>query len=111
LADQTGAYCLSDRGTFLNVAEDTLVAHVDFGIENPPVLLRNEYAVIPVNPTRHDVAYPLAMAFVGYLTGSGQSQIDEFRIADEQAFRPLESLHEPAFEQYVPSDWRTDNNK
>ena len=110
LAGQTGAYCLSDRGTFLNVSEDTLVAHVDYGIENPAMLLRNEYAVIPVNPARHDVAYPLAMALVGYLTGSGQSQIDEFRIAGEQAFRPLELSQEPAFEQYVPSDWRTESN-
>lgn len=106
LAAQTGAYTLTDRGTFLNVADDTLVPHVDHGIPNPPPLLRNEYAIIPVNPARHDVAYPLAMAFVGYLTGPGQVTVDEFRIAGERAFRPLGPSQEPAFEQYVPSDWR-----
>lgn len=105
-AAQTDAYTLTDRGTFLNVADDTLVAHVDYGLENPPQLLRNEYAIIPVNPARHDVAYPLAMAFVGYLTGQGQNNIDEFQISGEQAFRPIGQSQEPSFQQYVPSDWK-----
>jgi len=105
MAAETEAYTLTDRGTFLNVADDTLVAHVAHGIEDPPPLLRNEYAVIPVNPALHDVAYPLAMAFVGYVTGPGQTRINEFRIADEQAFRSLEPSREPTFRQYVPSDW------
>lgn len=75
IASQAGAYTLCDRGTFLNVIEDRLVAYVEGGIESPPPLLRNEYAVIPVNPARHDVAYPLAMSFVGYLTDPGQARI------------------------------------
>ncbi|CDK38756.1 ABC-type tungstate transport system, periplasmic binding protein [Halorubrum sp. DM2] len=110
LATQTEAYTLSDRGTFLNVIEDTLEAHVNYGIESPPALLRNEYAVIPVNPARHDVAYPLAMAFVGYLTGPAQTQISEFRIADKRAFRSLTPSQEPEFGQYIPSDWQTETN-
>jgi tungstate transport system substrate-binding protein len=105
-AVQSNAYTLTDRGTFLAVStDDALDRHVDFGIENPPPLLRNEYAVIPVNPARHDVAYPLAMSYVGYLTGPGQSQIEDFRVAGERAFRPLGRSSDPNFEQYVPSDW------
>lgn len=105
MAAQTEAYTMTDRGTFLNVADDTLEAHVAHGIEDPPSLLRNEYAVIPVNPARHDVAYPLAMAFVGYITGPGRARINEFRIEGEQAFRSIESSRKPPFKQYVPSNW------
>lgn len=106
VAGQSGAYTLTDRGTFLTVADDgALAAHVDRGIEDPPPLLRNEYAVIPVNPARHDVAYPLAMAYVGYATGTGQSRIGEFRVHGDRAFRPLGPSSEPSFEQYVPSEW------
>ncbi|NHN46623.1 molybdenum transporter [Halostella sp. JP-L12] len=107
MASQTEAYTLTDRGTFLNVAGDALAAHVAPGIDDPPALLRNEYAVIPVNPARHDVAYQLAMSFVGYVTGPGQTRIREFRVADRRAFRPVASSTDPAFEQYVPSDWRS----
>lgn len=106
-AEQSNAYTLTDRGTFLAVSADgDLIRHVDFGIDDPPPLLRNEYALIPVNPARHDVAYPLAMSYVGYLTGPGQSQIENFRVSGERAFRPLGRSPEPAFGQYVPSDWR-----
>lgn len=106
-AEQSNAYTLTDRGTFLAVSTDgDLDRHVDSGIDDPPRLLRNEYAIIPVNPARHDVAYPLAMSYVGYLTGPGQSQIEDFRVAGERAFRPLGRSSDPAFGQYVPSDWR-----
>lgn len=106
-AKQAGAYTLTDRGTFLTVSNSgTLVAHVDYGIEDPPPLLRNEYGIIPVNPARHDVAYSLALACTGYLTGAGQSKIKEFRAAGERAFRPLATSPEPDFRQYVPRDWR-----
>ena len=105
-ARQSGAYTLVDRGTFLAVSGDgALARHVDTGIDDPPTLLRNEYAVIPVNPARHDAAYALAMSYVGYLTGPGQSRIEGFRVDGERAFRPLARSPDPAFEQYVPSDW------
>ncbi|MFW5938853.1 MAG: substrate-binding domain-containing protein [Halolamina sp.] len=105
IAGGMGAYTLTDRGTFLTVEPDSLEPHVTGGIDDPPTLLRNGYAVIPTNPARHDVAYPLAMAFVGYLTGPGQATIDEFRIGGECAFRPLGTTGAPEFGQYVPSDW------
>jgi tungstate transport system substrate-binding protein len=107
VAGRSNAYTLTDRGTFLAVSTGgDLARHVDSGIDGPPPLLRNEYAVIPVNPARHDVAYPLAMSYVGYLTGPGQSRIETFRLAGERAFRPLARSPDPAFGQYVPSDWR-----
>lgn len=105
-AKESGAYTLTDRGSFLAVKTDeALAGHVDRGITDPPPLLRNEYAVIPVNPARHDVAYQSAMAYVGYLTGAGQSRIAEFRIGGERAFRPLATSADPNFQQYVPDDW------
>ncbi|MFC6737135.1 molybdenum transporter, partial [Halolamina salina] len=105
VAEGLGAYTLTDRGTFLTVREGSLTPHVDRGIDDPPALLRNEYAAIPTNPARHDVAYPLAMAFVGHLTGPARSTIAEFRVDGERAFRPLGAREDPNFEQYVPSDW------
>jgi len=104
-AEQMGAYTLTDRGTFLTVREGSLTAHVDRGIDDPPALLRNEYAVIPTNPARHEVAYPLAMAFLGYVTGPGRAEIEAFRVDGERAFRPLGVGETPTFEQYVPQDW------
>lgn len=106
-AGQASAYTLTDRGTFLTVVDDGgLAAHVDRGIDDPPPLLRNEYAIVPTNPSRHDVAYPLAMGYVGYLTGPGQARIRDFRVDGERGFRPLGSSPEPNFRQYVPTDWR-----
>ncbi|WP_049980023.1 substrate-binding domain-containing protein [Halolamina rubra] len=104
-AEQMGAYTLTDRGTFLTVREGSLTPHVDRGIDDPPALLRNEYAVIPTNPARYNVAYALAMAYLGYLTGPGRAAIEEFRVDGERAFRPLGASPEPDFSQYVPRDW------
>jgi tungstate transport system substrate-binding protein len=103
-ADEMGAYTLVDRGTFLNVDPDDLAAHVSRGVENPPPLLRNEYAVIPTNPTRHNTAYALAMAFVGYLTGPGQQHVESFRVDGEQAFRSLTDAELTSVDQYGPSE-------
>lgn len=105
-ANRTGAYTLSDRGTYLNTSDDDrLTALVASGLDEPPPLLRNEYAVIPTNPARHDVAYPLAMAYVGYLTGPGQARIRDFRVDGDRAFRPLGLSKTPNFHQYVPREW------
>ena len=106
MAAQIPGYTLTDRGSFLNVAvDDSLEAHINRGIENPPTLLRNEYAVIPVNPARHDVSYTLAMAYLGYITGPGQSRIESFRIDGKRAFRPIALQQRPLFQQYVPTGW------
>ncbi len=106
-AAQTGAYTLADRGSFLTVRDGgRVVAHVEGGLDDPPALLRNEYAAIAVNPARHDVAYLPAMALVGYLTSpDGQSRVDSFRVAGEPAYRPVALSAGPTFGQYVPSDY------
>lgn len=106
-AAQAGAYTLTDRGSFLTTSDGArLVGHVDAGLDDPPALLRNEYAVIPVNPARHDAAYTPAMALVSYLTSpAGQSRIDAFRVGGEPAYRPLALSPDPQFGQYVPSDY------
>lgn len=105
VAQQAGAYTITDRGTFRTVMDDgALTAHVDRGIADPPPSLRNEYAIVCTNPARHDVAYPLAMGYVGYLTGPGQTRIDEFQVRGEDVFRPVGPSSEPNFRQYVPTD-------
>ncbi|MDZ7702243.1 MAG: hypothetical protein U5J98_09400 [Halobacteriales archaeon] len=88
-ARELGAYTLSDRGTFLATRTGDLEAHVDRGLEAPPALLRNEYATIATNPAEHEVDYPLAMAFIGHLTGPAQSVIGGFRIDGQRAYRPV----------------------
>lgn len=103
-ARELDAYTLADRGTFLATRTGDLAALVDRGLANPPTLLRNEYATIATNPARHDVAYPLAMAFIGYLTGPGQAVIDDFRIDGEPAYRPIALSTDADFGQYVPED-------
>lgn len=110
-AEQVGAYTLTDRGTFLTVSSDgPLAAHVAGGLDDPPPLLRNEYAVIPVNPARHESAYPLAMAFVGYLTSTGQATIKAFSVNGERAFRPAGLSPRPNFDQYVPTGWPSEES-
>lgn len=94
-ARELGAYTLVDRGTLLATRTGDLAWLVDRGLSAPPPLLRNEYATIATNPARHDVAYPLAMAFIGYLTGPGQAVIDDFRVDGQPAFRPLALEAEP----------------
>lgn len=106
-AGQAGAYTLTDRATFLTLrSEVDLVAHLDHGIADPPALLDNRYGVIPVDPARHDVNYTAAMAYVGHLTGPGQTTIDEFRREGEPVFEPTALSPEPQFEQYTSTDWR-----
>lgn len=105
-ARQLDAYTLTDRGTFLATRTGDLVAHVDRGLDDPPPLLRNDYATIPTNPARHDVAYALAMAFAGYVTGPGQARVGEYRVEGQRAFRPVALSTQPNFDQYVPEGWR-----
>lgn len=110
-AEQTGAYTLTDRGTFLTVSsEGPLAVHVAGGLDDPPPLLRNEYAVIPVNPARYEGTYALAMAFLGYLTGPGQATVEAFRVNGERAFRPAGLSPRPNFEQYVPTGWPSEES-
>lgn len=104
-ASRRGAYTLVDRGTFRVVAAETdLDAFVVGPLGGGSELLSNEYGVIPANPARHDVAYELAMLYVGFLTGrEGQTAIRAFRAGGERVFVPDALATDPRFDQYVPA--------
>ncbi|WP_049915843.1 substrate-binding domain-containing protein [Haloferax mucosum] len=103
-ASRRGAYTLVDRGTNHVMADSTsLSAFVEGPLGGGPDVLRNDYAVIPTNPARHDVNYSLAMAYVGYLTGrEGQSIIREF--GETTLFVPDALDESPSFDEYGPTD-------
>ncbi len=86
IADQTRAYMLTDRGTYLayrgELALEVLVA-------GDPAL-RNPYGAIIVNPARHpEVRAELARRLLDYLSSDeGQRRIAEFRVDGEVLFHP-----------------------
>lgn len=93
--EQTG-YTLSDRGTFLSMAENLPDLGILFGgqtiAENPDPALRNLYGVIQVTPT--DPSAPeavLAKDFIDWLTSlETQTLISEFGVEryDQPLFHP-----------------------
>ncbi|MFW5903409.1 MAG: substrate-binding domain-containing protein, partial [Halolamina sp.] len=107
-ASQTGAYTLADRGTFLSMkSEIDLVVHVQGPLQGGPVILKNPYGVMAVNPGRYDdVNYQAAMAYIGFLTGpNGQSMIEDFTANGSQLFFPNAISKDPDFTQYVPEGY------
>ena len=112
IADQQGAYTLSDRGTFISQrAEVDLTVLVQGPIEDGPEILANPYGVMAVNPGVHDDAnYDLAMAYIGWITSpSVQASISEYRVNGEQLFFPKAVAKDPNFGQYVPEGWSGDS--
>lgn len=108
IANESGGYTLSDRGTYLSQrSEIDLVIHVQGPIEGGPELLANPYGIIAVNPAVHDnVNYDLAMAYIGYVTSpEGQRRIEEYTANGEQLFYPEALSEDPDFQQYVPEGW------
>jgi len=72
-ANESGAYTLADRGTFLAQRDNLLDLMILFGgesiAENPDAKLYNPYGVIPVNPELHEgIQAELAQQFVEWLT-------------------------------------------
>ena len=107
-ADQSDAYTLADRGTFISQrSELALGIRVQGPIEGGPELLANPYGIIAVNPAVHEhVTYDLAMAYIGFITSQqGQSIIAEYTVDGEQLFFPEAITEDPDFQQYVPEDW------
>ena len=107
-ANQSDAYTLADRGTFISQrSEIDLGIRVQGPIEGGPELLANPYGVIAVNPGVHDNAnYDLAMAYIGFITSQeGQSVIEEYTVDGEQLFFPEAISEDPDFQQYVPEGW------
>lgn len=89
MADQMGAYTLSDRGTFLRFQEKIdLVPLVSEGRG-----LENRYSILVVNPAKHRaVRKQLAHALADYLVSPrAQRIIGHYRIGGQQLFHPLRS--------------------
>jgi len=107
-ASQSGAYTLADRGTFRSMdSEIDLVIHVQGPLKGGPVLLKNPYGVMAVDPAKYDdVNYQAAMAYVGFLTSpKGQSTIGNYTADGQQLFFPNAISEEPTFGQYVPQGY------
>jgi tungstate transport system substrate-binding protein len=86
MADQKGAYTLSDRGTFLNFGSRIKLRIV---MEGDPQL-KNQYSVIAVSPSRFPgVRYREAMEFIAFVTSpEGQSLIARYRKHGVNLFIP-----------------------
>ena len=111
IANQQGAYALSDRGTYISQrSEVDLTIRVQGPIEDGPEILANPYGVMAVNPGVHeDANYDLAMAYIGWITSPGvQESIAEYRVNGEQLFFPEAVAEDPGFGQYVPDGWSSD---
>ena len=86
IAASTGAYVLSDRGTWLNFKNPAdLVVLVEGDAR-----LFNQYGVMVVNPARHPhVKQSLAQTFADWVVApAGQAAISSYRIGGEQVFFP-----------------------
>ncbi|MCK4548136.1 MAG: substrate-binding domain-containing protein [Candidatus Eisenbacteria sp.] len=88
IADETSSYILTDQATFLAYRRkfNQLTELLQKGEE-----LYNPYAIIAVNPARWPKAdYFSAMALIAWVTSpEGQRLIEEYRVENEQVFRPL----------------------
>lgn len=99
------AYTLSDRATYLSMEETNDLAIIFEGSEpGLPALLGNPYGIIAVDPARHpNVAYDLAMAYIGFLTSQkGQELIGSFTANGDQLFVPAALVDGPNFDQFTP---------
>ena len=86
IASSTGAYALTDRGTWLsfkNRGELTVLVEGD-------KRLFNQYGVIVVNPAKHPhVKKDLAQAFADWVVSpAGQATIASYKVGGEQLFFP-----------------------
>ncbi|MES3162406.1 MAG: substrate-binding domain-containing protein [Halorubrum sp.] len=110
-ANQTPAYALTDRGTFLSRRSEL---DIDIRVQGPikggPELLANPYGIVAVNPGVHEtVNYDLAMAYIGFVSSpEGQAVIEGHTVDGEQLFFPEAVSEDPTFEQYVPEGWSPD---
>jgi tungstate transport system substrate-binding protein len=92
-ASESGAYTLSDRGTFLSQRDNLPGLAILFGgesiAENPDPALYNPYGVIPVNPDLHEgIQAELAQQFADWLTSvETQEVIGQYGV--EQFGQPL----------------------
>ena len=91
-ANETGAYTLTDRGTFLfmtqNLPNLAIMVGGDTISENHDPALLNPYGVIPVNPDKGGINAELAQRFAAWLTSPAvQAMIGDYGL--EQFGQPL----------------------
>jgi tungstate transport system substrate-binding protein len=86
MASSTGAYVLTDRGTWLNFKNRGELKVLVEGDQR----LFNQYGVMLVNPVKHPHVKALeGQKFVDWVTGSaGQAAIASYKISGEQLFFP-----------------------
>ena len=86
IANELGAYTLTDRGTWLSYKDKTNLEIVYQG----HTLLFNPYGIIAVNPERYpDINIEGANALIKWLTSKkGQTLIGQFKIEDQVLFTP-----------------------
>jgi len=86
IADQLGAYTLTDDGTFQRLRPHLLLAVI---VQNEPPL-ENHYSVMPVNPTLHpSVRSTLAEAFTDWITSNAtKARIAAYVVNGRQLFTP-----------------------
>jgi tungstate transport system substrate-binding protein len=86
MAASTGAYVLTDRGTWLNFKNRADLVVLVEGDKR----LFNQYGVMLVNPAKHPhVKVIEGQKFIDWLTSSqGQSVIAGYKIGGEQLFFP-----------------------
>jgi tungstate transport system substrate-binding protein len=74
MANEFGAYTLSDIGTYLKLSKDHTISLVQYLAETKDLL--NVYSVIAVNQTRHqNVNFSNAIAFIKYLVSDDCQQL------------------------------------
>jgi tungstate transport system substrate-binding protein len=86
-ANESGAYTLTDRGTYLSMAESLPNLEVMVGgatiSENGDSALLNPYGVIPVNPDKGGINADLAQKFVEWITSvETQEVIGQYGVAE-----------------------------
>jgi tungstate transport system substrate-binding protein len=114
IADESSAYTLADRGTFLSMQDNVdLEILLQGPIEGGPELLANPYGIMAVNPEIHsNVNYQLAMAYIGFFTSpDGQELVANYTANGEQLFFPRALSEDPNFQQYVPEGWQPDSDE
>ncbi len=86
IASSTGAYALTDRGTWLNFKNRQDLQVLVEGDNR----LFNQYGVIVVNPTKHPhVKVDLAQKFVDWVVSpAGQASISAYKVGGEVLFFP-----------------------
>lgn len=87
IASELSAYTITDRGTWLSVADKISLQVLFEGDER----LFNPYGIIAVNPDKfHDINYLGAMSFITWITSpQAQEKIANYRINNKALFIPM----------------------